>query len=132
MSLEPMMTASHVIQLHAGAAMGALLLGVCQFMLPKGTALHRAAGYVWVAAMMLVCISSFFIHEIRMLGPFSGIHLLSAFTLIVAPLAVMHARRGDIAAHRKAMNSLFWLALVGAGLFTLLPDRVVGQMVFGE
>jgi uncharacterized membrane protein len=132
MTLEPIMTASPAIQFHASAAMGALLLGVCQFMLPKGTAFHRAAGYVWVTAMVLVCISSFFIHEIRMLGPFSAIHLLSAYTLVTATLAVMHARRGEIAAHRKQMISLFWLALVGAGLFTLLPGRVMGQMVFGQ
>jgi uncharacterized membrane protein len=43
--------------------------------------------------------------------------------LLSAPLAIR--------AHRKTMLSLFWLALVGAGLFTLLPGRIMGQMVFG-
>jgi uncharacterized membrane protein len=29
------------------------------------------------------------------------------------------------------MMLVFWLALMGAGLFTLLPHRIMGQAVFG-
>ena len=39
--------------------------------------------------------SSFWIHQIRLVGPFSPIHLLSIFALVMLPLAVW--RRASIA-----------------------------------
>jgi len=47
------------------------------------------------------------------------------------PLAVWAARRHQVAAHRRAMIMLFAGALVIAGLFTLLPGRVMHKVVFG-
>ena len=39
--------------------------------------------------MAAVAISSFWIHEIRLVGPFSPIHLLSIFTPVMLVLAVV-------------------------------------------
>jgi uncharacterized membrane protein len=38
----------------------------------------------------------------------------------------------NVAGHRKAMQNLYWQACVGAGLFTLLPSRYLGQLVWGQ
>ncbi len=38
--------------------------------------------------MAAVAVSSFWIHQIRLLGPWSPIHLLSIFTLVMLPLGV--------------------------------------------
>ena len=38
--------------------------------------------------MAAVAVSSFWIHQIRLIGPWSPIHLLSIFTLVMLPLAV--------------------------------------------
>src|SRR6266508_4037784 len=65
------------------------------------------------------------IHEIRLLGPWSPIHLLSIFTLIVLPIAVWRARRHKVADHRRIMIMIFVGALVIAGLFTFLPGRIM-------
>jgi uncharacterized membrane protein len=81
--------------------------------------------------MATIAVSSFWIHDLRMIGPFSPIHLLSIFTLAVLPLAVLAARRHDVARHRRAMLGLFLGALVVAGLFTLLPGRIMHAAVFG-
>jgi uncharacterized membrane protein len=81
--------------------------------------------------MAVIAISSFWIHDIRLIGPFSPIHLLSIFTLAILPLAVWHARRHRVERHRKAMTSIFVGALVIAGLFTLLPGRIMHHVVFG-
>jgi len=78
-----------------------------------------------------VVLSSFFIHTIRMWGPWSPIHLLSLFTLVTLPLAVWRARRHEIQQHRCAMTSLFVGALVIAGIFTLPPGRIMHAVVFG-
>ena len=88
MSLAPLLDASPAIQMHAFAAIAAFLLGVVQLTAPKGTLPHRTFGFLWVGLMLLVCISSFWIHELRVWGQWSPIHLLSIFTLVALPLAV--------------------------------------------
>ena len=131
MTLAPLLSASPVIQLHAFAAMAAFVLGLVQFVLPKGTTPHRAIGGVWVTLMLTVSVSAFFIHQIRMWGPWSPIHLLAIFTLVMVPLAVWQAHRHAAAQHQWAMISIFTGALVIAGLFTLLPSRIMHAVVFG-
>ncbi|MEH2626908.1 putative membrane protein [Bradyrhizobium sp. AZCC 1719] len=132
MSLAPLLEAPGTIPLHAFAAMAAFALGIVQFAAPKGTLPHRTIGWIWVVLMAAVAISSLWIHEIRMFGPFSPIHLLSIFVPIMLALAVLHARRHNVSGHRKAMVSIFFGALVVAGLFTFLPGRIMHAVVFGR
>ncbi len=86
MNLRPLLDAAPAIPLHAFAAMTAFALGLVQFAAPKGTLPHRAIGWTWVLLMTAVAVSSFWIHEIRLVGRWSPIHLLSLFTLAVFPL----------------------------------------------
>lgn len=132
MTLAPLLTASLAVQVHAFAAMAAFALGIVQLSAPKGTAPHRALGWIWALLMGAVGISAFFIHTIRLWGPWSPIHLLAIFTLITLPVAVLHARRHDIKMHRWAMISLFFGALVIAGLFTFVPGRIMHAVAFGR
>jgi len=131
MSLAPLLQAEPVIQIHAFAAIGAFALGLIQFAAPKGTLPHRTIGWIWVALMAMIALSSFFIHEIKLVGPFSPIHLLTIFTLVMLPLAVLHARRHNVKRHRGAMISIFVGALVIAGAFTFVPGRIMHAVVFG-
>ena len=132
MSLAPLLDAAPAIPVHAFAAMAAFALGLVQFAAPKGTLPHRTIGWIWVGLMAIVAASSFWIHEIRLLGPWSPIHLLSIFTLIMLPIAVWRARRHRVADHRRIMTMTFVGALVIAGLFTLLPGRIMHAVVFGQ
>ena len=131
MSLAPLLNASPVIQLHAYAAMTALVLGVVQLTAPKGTLPHRTIGFVWVGLMLVVAGSSFWIHQIRLVGPWSPIHLLSIFTLVMLVMGVVAAHRHNVRRHRIAMISIFAGALVIAGLFTLVPGRIMHAVIFG-
>jgi uncharacterized membrane protein len=131
MSLAPLLDAAPAISLHAFAAMSAFVLGLVQFAAPKGTLPHRTIGWVWVLLMLAVAISSFWVHQIRLVGPWSPIHLISIFVLVMLPLAVWRAHRHQVSEHRRAMIALFSGALVVAGLFTLLPGRVMHAVVFG-
>jgi uncharacterized membrane protein len=81
--------------------------------------------------MLFVAGSSFWIHQIRLVGPWSPIHLLSIFTLVMLVLGVLAAHRHDVRNHRIAMISIFAGALVIAGLFTLLPGRIMHKVIFG-
>jgi uncharacterized membrane protein len=132
MSLAPLLDAAPAIPVHAFAAIAAFALGLVQFAAPKGTLPHRTVGWIWVVLMAVVAASSFWIHEIRLLGPWSPIHLLSIFTLIMLPIAVWRARRHRVADHRRIMTITFVGALVIAGLFTLLPGRIMHAVVFGH
>ena len=107
MTLAPLLDASPQIQVHAFAAIAAFGLGLVQLSAPKGTLPHRSVGWVWVALMLVVCISSFFIHEIRMWGPWSPIHLLSIYVLIMVPVGVLAARRHIVERHRRAHARAF-------------------------
>jgi len=131
MDLSPLTHAPLPIKLHAYAALGAFVLGAVQLMGMKGTKQHRTLGYVWAALMLTVAISSFWVHQIRLWGPWSPIHLLSIFTLTVLPLGLWQAHRHSVQRHRYTMIGLFCGALVIAGLFTLVPGRIMHKVVFG-
>jgi uncharacterized membrane protein len=131
MSLAPLLNAAPAIPVHAFAAMAAFVLGLVQFTAPRGTLPHRTLGWIWVCLMLSVAVSSFWIHQIRLVGPWSPIHFLSIFTLITVPLGVWRAHRHEVADHRRIMTLIFSGALVIAGLFTLLPGRIMHAVVFG-
>jgi hypothetical protein len=58
--------------------------------------------------------------------------LLSILVLISVPLGVWRAHRHQVRDHRLIMISVFSGALVIAGLFTLLPGRIMHAVVFGD
>jgi uncharacterized membrane protein len=93
MSLTPLLDAAPAIPLHAFAAMAALGLGIIQFAAPKGTLPHRTIGWIRVVLMAAVAASSFWIHQLRLFGPWSPIHLLSIMVLVMLPIAVIRAHR---------------------------------------
>jgi uncharacterized membrane protein len=130
-TLAPLWASSSAIQFHAFAAMAAFALGIVQLSAPKGTLPHRTVGWVWVLLMLAVAASAFWIHQIRLWGPWSPIHLLAIFTLIMLPLGVLHARRHSVALHRWTMIGIFCGALVIAGLFTFVPGRIMHAVLFG-
>ena len=132
MSLGPLLSAPPPIPWHAFAALAALALGGAQLALPKGTTRHRVMGYAWAALMLVIAASSLWIQQIRLIGPFSPIHILSIIVLITVPLAVWHAHRHRVAKHRRVMISLYVFALIGAGVFTLQPGRIMHAVVFGQ
>ncbi len=131
MTLTPLLAAAPAIQLHALAAMSAFLLGLVQLAAPKGTLPHRVLGWLWVALMCAAAVSGFFIHTLKIWGIWNPIHLLAAYTLAMLPLGILHARRHRIAGHRQTMTGMFIFALVLAGVFTLLPGRIMHDVVFG-
>ena len=77
--------------------------------------------------MMAPALSSFGLHDIT--GGFSWIHILSIVVVIMIPRGIIQAMRHNLRAHRRTMM-LTYLGLVGAGLFTLLPGRLLGTWLF--
>ena len=138
MSMTPM------IAVHLTAALGALVIGPVALWARRGhrqriattqrPRLHRAAGYAWVTLMLLTALSALFIHAPALPGlfGFSPIHLFVPLTLAGLVQAFRQLLRGNVAGHRKTMLGLYLGACVGAGAFTLLPQRYLGQLVWGQ
>jgi len=133
MTSAPFHAASPVIQLHIVAMLLAVVLTPGQFLLRQGTVLHKICGYVWMAAMLVAALSSFAITAKGSfsLWGYSPIHLLSVFVTINVPLAILAARKRRISAHRRIVRGLSIGAILLAGLFTLVPGRIMHQIVFG-
>jgi uncharacterized membrane protein len=133
MSLDPLLQAVSPIPLHAFATMAAFVLGVVQIAAPKGTLPHRTLGWIWVILMLTVAISAFWIHghNFRIWRGFGPIHFLAVLVLVMVPIGVWRARRHQVDAHRWTMISIFTGALVIAGVFTLVPGRIMHTVVFG-
>ncbi len=131
MTLQPLLDASLAIQIHVVAAVLAFMLGAIVLFRRKGDRLHRLGGRIWVGLMLAVCISSFFIHTIRMFGPWSPIHVLSITTLVGLARGVWLARSREIVGHRRLMQSTYVGALLIAGFFTFLPGRIMFEVFFG-
>ena len=129
--MELLFLETRPIPSHAITALLAVIIGAIQLASGKGTMQHRVLGYLWVSMMMYVSISSFVIAEIQLWGTYSPIHLLSAWTVLTLCTGVYFARVGNIKAHQLNMQLLYGLALILTGLFTLLPNRVMGQIFFG-
>lgn len=123
---------SPVIQVHAAAALLALVVGTIVLLMEKGTPLHKRMGRLWAGLMVVVAASSFLITEIRMFGPYSWIHVLSIYTFIGLAQAIWFIRRGNVRAHKATMIGLYVGALLTAGGFTLLPGRRMHAVLFAD
>lgn len=118
-----------IILLHTAAAFAAIFLGAGMFLARKGTFSHRIAGRGWVALMLVTAISSFWI---KASGSFSWIHLLSVAVPLLLAAGVYLAVAGKVIRHRNVMTALYGLGLGIAGLFTLLPYRLLGRLVWSS
>lgn len=115
-----------VMLIHLFAALAAVVVGTAMFLLKKGTPLHRMSGRVWLLLMAVTALASF---GIRHNGHFSWIHLLSLMTLYSLFQALRSIRVRDVARHRRFVTGAY-AGLVIAGLFTLMPGRRLGYLVW--
>jgi len=129
MDFAPFFSHSLVIQLHLVAALLALALGTVQLLRRKGTKSHGIIGYVWVALMLGVALSSFWITGVAGRGQFSAIHGLSVFTLVMLGLAMWAIHTGRVRTHRFTMIGVYAGGLIGAGAGAFAPGRLISQIL---
>lgn len=132
MDISPLTGSSPIIILHALSALAAAILGTIVLLMRKGTRLHKVLGQLWVGIMVVVALSSFAISEVRMFGPYSIIHALSVLTIVSLVGGFRAIRRGNVVAHCSTMVSLYFLALLLTGAFTLLPGRRMHAVIFAD
>lgn len=130
MNLQPLLDAPLAVQIHVAAVLPAAVLGAYILLDRKGTPRHRLFGKIWMVLMVVTSLSSFFIHGINLFYGFSPIHLLSVFVLVGAWRAISAARAHNIRAHKASVIGMYLGGIIGAGLFTLIPGRIMNAVVF--
>lgn len=126
------------IAIHTSAAVGAVLVGPVALWARRGPhprpRLHRAFGYAWVTLMVIAALSAMFIRDFRLpnVAGYTPIHILVPVVFVSLFLAFRRLAQRDIAGHRRVMRGLYFGACVVAGGFTLLPQRYLGQVVWGQ
>lgn len=122
-----------LIAFHLATAVGALVLGAVMLARRKGTAGHRLLGWTWIALMGSTALATAFIRDDRLpnVMGYTPIHLFTVTVAVMLPLGIWYAKRGRIAGHRRTMRNLYIGACVLAGLFTLLPGRFLGSLLWG-
>ena len=96
--------------------------------------LHRAFGYAWVTLIVVTAITALFIrdHGLPNIDGYTPIHLLIPVTLGTLFASFWMLAHGRVAAHRRIMQRLYILACIVTGLFTLLPQRYLGQFLWSH
>ena len=122
-----------LIFFHLVTAVSALLLGLFILLRRKGTHSHRLLGWTWVLLMGSTALATVFIRDYRLpnIGGYTPIHGFTLWVAVMLPLAIAYIRRGNVRGHRKTMTGLYIGACVVAGLFTLLPGRFLGSLLWG-
>ena len=126
-----------LIALHMGCAIAATAVGPIALWARRGSTaprprLHRAAGYAFTLLMLGAAISALFIRDWREPNwhGYTLIHLLVPLTFGSLTCAFIALAQGNFARHSKIMRRLYLGACVTAGLFTLLPSRYLGHLLW--
>ena len=130
------MSPTPTIIIHLAAALGALVMGPFVLWARLGQrlrpGLHRALGYAWITLMVIAAISALFIRDFGLpnVWGYTPIHGLIVVTFVSLWVGLRALAQRNFVLHRKTMQSLYIGACVGAGVFTLLPSRYLGQLVW--
>ena len=114
--------------IHLGTVIPALFLGGWILARPKGTVLHKLLGRVWMLLMIITAISSFWLRG--MTGSLSLIHIFTFMPIISLPMAIYYAKIGNIEAHKGTLTGTY-IGMCIAGVFSFVPGRLLGSLVFG-
>ena len=119
-----------VVQTHIVAGLLSLAFTPLVLWRQRRDYLHKVSGYIWVCAMAVLSLSSFWISGIGTFGWFSPLHGLAVLTLGTLFVAIRAVVRGDLATHQHSMRNL---ATFGLGLPMVLnfwPGRTFSRAFF--
>lgn len=129
---EVFLAESLAVRLHIAVALFALAFGPLVLYRRRRDIIHKGMGYTWVSAMAIVAASGFFIPAgiVPLVLDFGVIHILAVLLLLGLASGVAMIRSGRRDRHERLMWTLYWWVMWITGLFTLLPGRVMNEMLF--
>lgn len=132
------MDMSPVIAVHLSTVATATLVGPVALWARRAREqhprIHRAFGYAWVTLMLVAATSALFIRDFKLpnINGYTPIHLLVPATFLGLFGAFWSLAQGNIRRHRRFMLITYISSCLVAGIFTLLPNRYLGNLVFGQ
>ena len=118
---------------HLATIVPAFVIGTSQLFMTKGTRRHKLLGKTYMILMLVTATITLFMPAQvgpRIIGHFGYIHLFSALVFYAVPSAYISARRGNVAAHKRAMIGLYVGGLLVAGTFAFMPGRMLHAWLF--
>ena len=133
-SIELLLQRHPLVFFHLVTAFASLLIGVFILSRKKGTTSHRWLGWSWVVSMASTAVASAFIRDYNMpnIAGFTPIHGFTVLVAVMLPRGIWYIKRGSVEGHRKTMKGLYTGACVVAGIFTLLPGRFLGNLLWKQ
>lgn len=133
MDWTPLFEAPLFIKVHVFAALGGFVLGAIQLLAPKGTLPHRVIGVIWLVLLALVAGTSWMTIWMFEIIRFSPIHILSALTTygLIGGTIHLFQKGENFKKHARPFRAIFLFGLLIAGAFTLMPGRIMHEVVFG-
>ena len=130
MTFDPILNAPVYLQLHVATALIALCLGPVPLYRKRRDIWHKVIGYVWMLGMVITAITSFWIREIMADGSMSPVHIFAFWNLGTVVFAIWAVRRGNIIAHKHALNKLYYFGTWGAFIVNFMPNRTIPTLLF--
>jgi len=119
---------SITIWFHLSAALAAIILGLANLLLSKGTGLHRFLGWLWIGLMVCATLSSLLIRQVHPGGAWSWLHGLTIYTLLTMASAMVAIGQGNVRRHGNCMKGTM-VGAIAAGTAALAPGRFLSEVL---
>ena len=123
-------------QLHIGSAFIALVLAAFVLLMPKGTHLHKRAGYIFAVALLAVNISAAFLYNLT--GRFNFLHvfiLISLCSLVYGMVPAIRRRPASwLRMHISGLTGAalgVWAAGLAELTIRVLPVLLTASQIIG-
>ncbi|MDB9753560.1 DUF2306 domain-containing protein [Oceanospirillaceae bacterium] len=120
--------------MHLGTMAPAFLMATFMMVTKKGTEVHKLIGRIYMVLMLFTAMVTLLMSAQvgpRLFNHFGFIHLLSVLVLYCVPSAYWAIKNGNVKRHKWSMIGLYIGGLIVAGGFTLMPGRMLGNVLFG-
>jgi|TARA_B110000503_G_scaffold139370_1_gene227617 uncharacterized membrane protein len=120
--------------MHLGTIAPAFLMATFMMVTKKGTEVHKLIGRIYMVLMLFTAMVTLLMSAQvgpRLFNHFGFIHLLSVLVLYCVPSAYWAIKNGNVKRHKWSMIGLYIGGLIVAGGFTLMPGRMLGNVLFG-
>lgn len=134
LTLAPLLAAPLMVQLHAVFGIAALALGGVRLVCPCSDGVDTGLGWGFLLFLLLTAGSGVLIPMPDGCPNLFGVtpmHGFAMFAVLGAAGAVLAARRNDRLRWRKIVTGAFAGVLVMAGLFEIVPGRLLNSVLAG-
>jgi uncharacterized membrane protein len=127
LNLSAFKSAPMATRIHAVAILTLVVTGWVMVYLPKGDRRHRILGWSWVSSMVLMGLTALAVpHGDSWVAAYAG----GGSALVLLAYGVLSVKRGKLRNHGRTM-AILMIALVLMTLLSLLPGRLMHEVVFG-